>query len=147
MVWSREKRRGSDRIETVIGPTARITGHIETDGGLRIDGFCEGAVEVGGNVIIGEQGRVLANIKAENVSVSGAVKGNIVASGRLEILSTGKVWGDISVPSFLIEEGGFFRGESMMAAGEGEPPLLKAPEEPSEPAPIEGEVVDTEEED
>jgi len=127
----------------VIGPNARFSGTLETDGGLRIDGLCEGAVEAAGNVIVGEQGRVLADIKAGNISVSGAVKGKIVASGRLEILSSGKVWGDIAVASFLIEEGGFFRGQSLMA-GVDEPPLLKAPETKSDSPVLEGEVVESE---
>jgi cytoskeletal protein CcmA (bactofilin family) len=144
VVWGKEKRRGSDRIETVIGTNAHLSGRLETDGGVRIDGMCEGAIEAMGNVIVGEQGRVLADIKAENVSVSGAVKGNIIAEGRLEILSTGKVWGDISVEAFLIEEGGFFRGQSLMAGSE-DPRLLKAPEPQEQPKPIEGEVVDAEE--
>ncbi len=135
------KNRASDRIATVIGPDARFSGHLETDGGLRIDGLCEGSVEAAGNIIVGEQGRVLADIKAENISVSGAVKGKIIAEDRLEILSTGKVWGDISVASFLVEEGGFFRGQSLMAGAE-EPPLLKAPEEPHEEIALEGEVVE-----
>ncbi len=142
---ARGKSRASDRIATIIGPDARFSGHLETDGGIRIDGLCEGSVEAAGNVIVGEQGRVLADIKAENVSVSGAVKGKIVAEDRLEILSTGKVWGDISVASFLIEEGGFFRGQSLMAGAE-EPPLLKAPEGSEADAVLEGEVVEAEEE-
>jgi len=140
----KDKRRVSDRIETVIGPNARFSGTLETDGGLRIDGLCEGNVEAAGNVIVGEQGRVLADIQANNVSVSGAVKGKIIASGRLEILSSGKVWGDIAVASFLIEEGGFFRGQSLMA-GVDEPPLLKAPESKAESPVLEGEVVEPEE--
>jgi cytoskeletal protein CcmA (bactofilin family) len=44
------------------------------------------------------------------------VKGSITARGRLEILSTGRVWADIAVTSFLIDEGGFFRGKSIMAS-------------------------------
>ena len=145
MGLTKDKRRVSDRIETVIGPNARFSGTLETDGGLRIDGLCEGNVEAAGNVIVGEQGRVLADIQANNVSVSGAVKGKIIASGRLEILSSGKVWGDIAVASFLIEEGGFFRGQSLMA-GVDEPPLLKAPETKAESPVLEGEVVEAEEE-
>ena len=145
MGLTKDKRRVSDRIETVIGPNARFSGTLETDGGLRIDGLCEGNVEAAGNVIVGEQGRVLADIQANNVSVSGAVKGKIIASGRLEILSSGKVWGDIAVASFLIEEGGFFRGQSLMA-GVDEPPLLKAPESKVESPVLEGEVVEAKEE-
>lgn len=79
-----------------------------------------------GNVIIGEAAKVVADITGRNISVAGAVRGNIKATGRLEILSTGQVWGDISVESFLIDEGGFFSGLSTMR-GEMEPLLMEEP--------------------
>jgi cytoskeletal protein CcmA (bactofilin family) len=116
-----------DKIEAVIGPAANFNGHLKCDGSVRIDGFCEGSIETAGNVIIGEEARVVADITAENVSVSGAVKGSITTSGRLEVLSTGRVWADITVSSFLIDEGGFFRGRSIMSSGP-DPSLIEAPQ-------------------
>ena len=113
-------------LETVIGPNANFKGNVQSDGGMKIDGIFEGQIELAGNLIIGESGKVIADIKAQNVSVSGAVKGTINANGRLEILSKGKVWADISVSSFLIDEGGFFRGQSVMP-GEPDFPMLEAP--------------------
>ncbi|MCJ7621552.1 MAG: polymer-forming cytoskeletal protein, partial [Anaerolineae bacterium] len=50
-------------------------------------------------------------------------------SGRLEILSTGLVWGDIQVASFLIDEGGVFSGKSQMPA-EFEPLLIESDQGP-----------------
>ncbi len=114
------------KIETVIGPTANFKGNVQSDGGLRIDGIFEGVIQIAGNLIIGENGKVIADVNAQNVSVAGAMKGSVKAAGRLEILSTGRVWGDISVASFLIDEGGFFRGQSIMP-GEADMPLLDAP--------------------
>ena len=113
-------------IETVIGPTAHVKGSMSSDGGIRIDGIFEGQIQIAGNLIVGESGKVIADISAQNVSVSGAVKGTVQASGRLEILSTGRVWGDISVAAFLIDEGGFFRGQSIMP-GESDMPMLDQP--------------------
>jgi cytoskeletal protein CcmA (bactofilin family) len=49
------------------------------------------------------------------------VTGSIRASGRLEILSTGKVWGNVDVGSFLLDEDGYFRG-SLAMKDEPEPP-------------------------
>jgi cytoskeletal protein CcmA (bactofilin family) len=106
----------ADRIENVVGPTATFVGELRCDGGVRIDGVFQGSVETMGNVIIGDTAKVVADIVGRNVSISGAVKGNIRASGRLEILSTGLVWGDIEVASFLIDEGGVFSGRSEMPA-------------------------------
>ncbi len=116
----------SPKIETVLGPNANFKGDVQSDGSMRIDGLFEGKIELAGNLIISESGKVVADIKAQNVSVSGAVKGTINATGRLEILNSGKVWGDISVSSLLIDEGGYFRGQSIMS-GEQDFPLLEAP--------------------
>ena len=117
---------GSAKIETVIGPTANFKGSVQSDGGLRIDGVFEGSIQIAGNLIVGQSGKVIAEVNAQNVSVAGALKGTIKAPGRLEILQTGRVWGDISVASFLIDEGGFFRGQSVMP-GEPDMPMLEAP--------------------
>lgn len=119
----------SDRIENVIGPTATFIGELKCDGGVRIDGVFQGSLETMGNVIIGETAKVAADIVGRNISISGAVKGNINAMGRLEILSTGLVWGDIEVASFLIDEGGVFSGRSDMPA-EFEPLLIAGEKEP-----------------
>jgi cytoskeletal protein CcmA (bactofilin family) len=119
----------SDRIENVIGPTATFIGELKCDGGVRIDGVFQGSVETMGNIIIGETAKVAADMVGRNISISGAVKGNVTASGRLEILSTGLLWGDIRVASFLIDEGGVFSGKSEMPV-EFEPLLISGDEEP-----------------
>jgi cytoskeletal protein CcmA (bactofilin family) len=104
-----------DKIETVIGPNTNFDGHLKCDGSVRIDGVCEGGViETVGNIIVGPNAMVAADLIASNVSVSGAVSGKIKASGRLEILSTGRVWGDVDVASFLLDEDGYFRGQMVM---------------------------------
>ena len=126
-MFGKGKNHNVDRIEAVIGPAASFNGHLKCDGSVRIDGFCEGSIETAGNVIIGEGAKVIADITAENVSVSGVVKGNIAARDRLEILPTGRVWADIAVTSFLIDDGGFFRGEITMS-GEPEPSLIEEPQ-------------------
>jgi cytoskeletal protein CcmA (bactofilin family) len=99
------------KIENVLGPSASFEGRLKTEGNVRVDGYFDGAIETAGNVIIGEAAKVTADITANNVQVWGAVKGKISAQGRLEILPTGRVWGDISVSSLLIDEGGVFRGD------------------------------------
>lgn len=118
----RNKGAPIDKIETVIGPNTNFRGRLVCDGSIRIDGVCEeGIIETLGNIVVGPQAKVAADLIAENVSVSGAVTGSIKASGRLEILSTGKVWGNVDVGSFLLDEEGFFRGNLAMK-DEPEPP-------------------------
>jgi cytoskeletal protein CcmA (bactofilin family) len=127
-----------NRIETVIGPNTSFDGHLKCDGSVRIDGVCEGGVvETVGNVIVSPEAMVAADIVARNVSVSGAVSGKIRASNRLEILSTGRVWGDAEVGSFLLDEDGYFRGQLVMKEEPEAPPHLakkKSNDERDEPA-------------
>jgi len=115
------------QVETVVGPTTNFKGTVQNDGGLRVDGVFEGLVETGGNFIIGEEAKVMADVVAYNVSVAGAIKGNIKAN-RVEVLSTGRVWGDVTVKSFLVDEGGFVRGEIIMEGAEFKPPITKTPD-------------------
>ena len=114
-----------DKIETIIGPNTNFDGHLKCDGSVRIDGVCEGGViETVGNIIVGPNAMVAADLIASNVSVSGAVSGKIKTSGRLEILSTGRVWGDVDVASFLLDEDGYFRGRMVMQDEPKMPPQL-----------------------
>lgn len=118
------------KIENVLGMNTTLTGQLRSDGNVRIDGVFVGTIETAGNVILGEHARVEADITANAVQVWGAVKGNITASSRLEILSSGRVWGDIMVASLLIDEGGVFRGESLMGSSE-ERFLIEGPPSPN----------------
>ena len=111
----RNKGAPVEKIETVIGPNSNFKGSLVCDGSVRIDGVCEeGVIQTVGNIVVGPEAQVAAELIAENVSVRGAVTGSITASGRLEILSTGKVWGDANVGSFLLDEEGFFKGNLVM---------------------------------
>ncbi len=124
-VFGRNKDAPIEKIETVIGPNTNFRGQLVSDGSIRIDGVCEdGVIETVGNIIVSPQAKVAAELIAENVSVSGSVTGKITASGRLEILSTGKVWGDVDVGSFLLDEEGYFRGNLVMRE-EIEPPDIR----------------------
>jgi cytoskeletal protein CcmA (bactofilin family) len=127
-VFGREKRPVPlDRIEVSVGPTANIDGNLECDGIVKIDGVYQGSIKTASNVIISENGRVDAHIEAQNVSVSGQAKGSIVAKGRLEILSTGRVWADVTVKSFLLDDGGKLHGGLKMIGAGPEPESFEVP--------------------
>jgi len=116
-----------DRIEVSVGPTANISGDLECDGIVKIDGIYQGSIKTASNVIISEKGRVDARIEAQNVSVSGQAKGSIVARGRLEILSSGRVWADVTVKSFLLDDGGKLHGGLKMFGTGAEPESFEVP--------------------
>ena len=128
-MFGREKRPVPlDRIEVTVGPTANIHGDLVCDGIVKIDGVYQGSIKTVSNVIISEKARVDAHVEAQNVSVSGQAKGSIVAKGRLEILSTGRVWADVTVSSFLLDDGGKLHGALKMFGTGPEPKSFDVPE-------------------
>jgi cytoskeletal protein CcmA (bactofilin family) len=103
-----------ERVTSVLGPGINWSGNLGGKGGIRIEGTFEGEISIRGLVVIGETGRLSCqNLRANNVIVAGAVKGNITAE-KLEIRSTGRVWGDVVVVAFSTEEGAFLRGQVRM---------------------------------
>jgi len=103
-----------DYLETIIGKDSEFKGTVSSAAGLRIDGKMEGQVLNSGDVIIGDSAEVTADVKGRNVIVSGLIRGNIEAIGRIEITSTGRVEGDIKTGVLIVSEGGKFSGKSDM---------------------------------
>jgi cytoskeletal protein CcmA (bactofilin family) len=104
----------AERINSVLGPGITWKGSLSGSGGLRIEGAFEGDISIHGMVVVGETGRVTCeHIYANIVIIAGAVKGDITAE-KVEIRSTGRVWGDVVVATFATEEGAFLRGQIRM---------------------------------
>jgi cytoskeletal protein CcmA (bactofilin family) len=104
----------AERVTSVLGPGINWQGNLRGTGGVRIEGTFEGEIAVRGLVVIGETGRVTCpNLQANTVIVAGALRGNVTAE-KLEIRSTGRVWGDVTTVAFATEEGAFLRGQVRM---------------------------------
>ncbi|HHV71839.1 MAG TPA: polymer-forming cytoskeletal protein [Clostridia bacterium] len=111
----------TEKIDTIIGKETVFIGKVVVNGTLRIEGKIEGEINGKGDVIIGETGRVKGNIKARHLLLAGEVEGNLDLSGKLELTSNAKLYGDIRVESLVIGEGARFIGNStMISKGEGQ---------------------------
>lgn len=101
-------------IETIIASKAAITGDVRSEGSLRIDGDLDGRIELKGDLVVGEKGRIKGTITLNNVLVAGRIEGDIKARGKVKIASTGTVFGDVESETFVVEEGGKFQGSCKM---------------------------------
>ena len=94
-----------------LGPSLRVKGEISGNEDLIIDGAVEGIVRLNEKkLMIGPAANVKADITAGEVVVSGNLKGNIFARGRIEIRNDGSVTGDVTTPQVFIEDGALFKG-------------------------------------
>lgn len=104
----------ADRVTSVLGQGVSWKGDLSGSGGIRIEGAFEGNITLRGLLVVGETGRVTCDhLQAKVVIVAGAVRGDITAE-KVEIRSTGRVWGDVVTAGFATEEGAFLRGQIRM---------------------------------
>ena len=115
---------GASRRATVIGPGVSIKGELRGEGGLTMLGHFEGEVVLNGAVHIGPDARVDANITASEITIAGAVRGNLSATGRVEILGRGSLTGTLKSESLSADSGATVKGEVW----------VEPPESPSPPA-------------
>jgi cytoskeletal protein CcmA (bactofilin family) len=94
---------------TIISDTSNFQGNIETEGTLIVHGSVTGMIKCGSLEIL-QEGDVDANVEAESVSVAGKFQGEMFCSGRLNILSTGTVIGEIAYGRLSIQSGGQLAG-------------------------------------
>jgi cytoskeletal protein CcmA (bactofilin family) len=111
-------------VENTIGAGSRVRGDLSGPGGFRVDGTVEGAITAVGPVVIGEAGVVEGSVSGRDVVVLGRVRGDVHATGHLEVGPKGKVLGDITVQSFRMHTGGVFHGTSCMPGGEEDAPVM-----------------------
>ncbi|MFP4267469.1 MAG: polymer-forming cytoskeletal protein [Spirochaetaceae bacterium] len=97
-------------INSIVGEGAFFRGDISLGGLLRIDGDFKGNIHKADKVLIGKNGRAACSISAGTVVVGGVIKGDIVATEKVVVLSTGMVLGNIRTSRILVEEGVILNG-------------------------------------
>ena len=101
--------------ETFLGIDASFKGELSFGGTLCIDGKFEGKINTSGTLIISKTGEIKADIQAETIICEGLVKGNIVASKRVELRPNSNIIGNIQSPSLNIEVGAKLDGKCDMS--------------------------------
>ncbi len=94
---------------TVIPYGTHLIGGIDTKGSIHIDGKFEGVIASASYITVGKTGEFYGKIEANCITVSGFVDGNIDCE-EMNILSTGKVIGELSYEKLTIEADGIFDG-------------------------------------
>ena len=100
-------------FDTVIGSNTQFEGDFASSGNVRMDGQFSGSLEITGNILVGESADIRADINARNISIAGTVRGNVTGN-KVQLLRTGRIWGDISASALTTEEGAFIDGKITM---------------------------------
>ena len=121
--------------QATIGKGLYVKGEISGSESLFIDGKVEGSINLPGNrVTVGRNGQVAANVTAREIVVLGKIRGNVVASDRVDIRAEGALTGDVAAARISIEDGAFFKGGIDIRKPDAKPATNGAPASVAVPA-------------
>lgn len=99
-----------DTLDTILAADVDFSGDLSFREPLMIKGRVAGSIHTESDLHVDERAVVEANIYAGNVTVRGSVKGNIVASGKVELFASCRMDGDIRAAYVTMEQGSRFNG-------------------------------------
>lgn len=96
--------------ETVIGVETRISGEIRGEEDLVVKGRVEGKIHLSHALTVEKGAIVQADVDVRNLTISGTLVGNIVASESVRLLASARVVGDLAAPRVIMDAGAAYRG-------------------------------------
>jgi len=116
--------------KNILSSDVEIKGTLKFANDLIIDGKIEGEINSDGDLTVGENADVNADVRTRSVTVFGKVRGNITVTDRCELKQNAELHGDVTAGKLAIEEGATFMGSSTVGAA-----AKKAPMSQSQPQP------------
>lgn len=100
----------------LLAEGSTITGKVKA-ARCRLDGRVEGGVDCTEDFEVGPTGVLESNAMAgKNIRIAGTVNGSIRCGGKLHLMSTARITGDVRARSLVVDEGAQFNGECSMTS-------------------------------
>ncbi len=99
------------RIKTILGKDTTLIGRMSFKDSLKLIGVFKGSIKAEGLLIVGEGANISGDVSADFVVVSGIVNGDIIATNKIEMLPTGRVYGNVKARKIKISDGVIFNGK------------------------------------
>jgi cytoskeletal protein CcmA (bactofilin family) len=116
------------KLAGLIDMDSEFKGDLTFKGSFRIEGHFKGTINSDSLLVIGERGKVEADVKVGQLVINGEIRGNLQATEKVEIHNKGRVFGTILSPTLLVEEGAYLeatcqtKGAAKIATAAGKEP-------------------------
>ena len=113
-MFKKKHSKPQERIDSLIGSAAKITGDLAFSGGLRVDGEIHGNVTAKpgepSTLVLSEHGRIEGDISVTHLVVNGMVNGTVRAEEYMELQSKARVTGDVHYKTLELQLGAIADG-------------------------------------
>lgn len=120
-IFQREGDGSMKDVDTIIGPTVKVEGNFVGSGDIVVDGHVAGTLKTSKNLRVGESAVVKADVEAANILVAGEIRGHVKCGGKIELLPSAKVIGNVDTQTIAIAHGAVMHGKVTMAGHEAGP--------------------------
>ena len=103
-----------EEFDTILSKDIDFSGTLNFEKPFLIRGRVSGDIIARGTLVVDEGAIVDANINTSRVIIRGSVKGNVIASDKVEVTITGKLIGNVTAPEIFMETGCVFNGRCTM---------------------------------
>jgi cytoskeletal protein CcmA (bactofilin family) len=103
----RPRELNESKLAGLIDVESEFKGDLSFKGSFRIEGNFKGTITSDSLLVVGERGKVEADVKVGQLVINGEIRGTLEATDRVEIHDKGRVFGTILTPTLLVEEGAY----------------------------------------
>ncbi|MCP4726953.1 MAG: polymer-forming cytoskeletal protein [bacterium] len=111
------KMKEDGSLNTIVGRGSTISGNLDIQGSIRVDGTVKGEVKCSDLLTVGPGGRIEGEVNVKHIVLGGTVSGNISGSEKVELQNKSVVEGDVTTKSLTVEAGAVFHGKCSMKDG------------------------------
>ncbi len=103
----RPRELNETKLAGLIDMESEFKGDLTFKGSFRIEGNFKGTINSDSLLVVGERGKVEADVKVGQLVINGEVRGTLQASERIEVHNKGRVFGTLLTPTLVVEEGAY----------------------------------------
>jgi cytoskeletal protein CcmA (bactofilin family) len=103
-----------EETNVYLGKNSFFEGKLAAEGVFRLDGKVQGEIFHKGTLIVSETAVIKGRVEVSVLILNGMIEGDVNANERVEIHSQGRLFGTISSPALVVQDGGVFEGNCKM---------------------------------
>ena len=127
----RPRELNETKLAGLIDQESEFKGDLIFKGSFRIEGSFKGTINSDALLVVGERGKVEADVKVGQLVINGEIRGTLQASERIEVHNKGRVFGTLLTPTLVVEEGAYLEA-SCQTKGAGKPAAAPQAKEPTQ---------------
>ena len=110
----RRQQPGGGGDITVLSADCALEGKLTARGPVRMNGAISGTLTTEGPLLVGSGARILGEVRADTLTVSGTIHGIVVVRSHLQVRASGAVRGYARYATLEVERGGVVDGNATL---------------------------------